>query len=142
MKKEFKNIDLIPRLSEKTYGLSNNRVYIVDVNKSSNKITIKKAIESQFDVVVSKVNIANIGGKAKRNISKNGRRVSPGKDIDIKKAYVTLAEGSSLPFFNAIEEEEKKSEKIQQEIDKQQDKENKPKKKRLSGFKKPKEEKS
>jgi len=127
MDSNYKSIYLQPRLSEKTYGLSNSRVYVVDVQKSINKVTIKRAMESQFNVVVTKINMTNIPGKNKRNISKKGRRVSQGKDNDIKKAYITLAEGSSLPFFNAIEEEEKKAEKIQQEIEKEQTKENKPK---------------
>ncbi len=137
----YKSIYLQPRLSEKTYGLSNSRVYVVEVPKSINKVTIKKAIESQFKVIVTKINIANITGKNKRNISKKGRRVSQGKDNDIKKAYVTLAEGSSLPFFNAIEEEEKKTEKIQQEIEKKQEKENKPKR-RIGRLKKTEKEES
>lgn len=136
-----KSIHLLPRLSEKTYGLSNSRVYVVDVNRTTNKLTVKKAIEIQFDVKVTNVNITNIGGKAKRNISKNGRRISPGRDNDIKKAYVTLAEGYSLPFFNAIEEEEKQAEKVQDEITKQKDKETKPKK-RIARIKKTDKEKA
>lgn len=122
-----KNVHLLPRLSEKTYGLSSSRVYVVDIERNVNKHTVKRAVEMQFDVKVIKVNLTNIGGKAKRSVSKNGRRTSNGRDNDVKKAYVTLAEGFSLPFFAAVEEEEKQAEKVQAEITKQQAAEAKPK---------------
>ena len=125
-------INLLPHISEKTYGLSNSRVYVVEVSKDINKLTVKKAIEQQFEVSVIKVNLTNIKGKAKRTVSKNGRRVSKGRENAIKKAYVTLAEGNSLPFFNAIEEEEKKTEKIQDELEKKQEKDAKPKKRGIA----------
>ncbi len=120
-----KRISLLPRLSEKSYGLSQNRVYVIDVDKSANKLSIKRAVEESFDVKVFSVNLTNIAGKAKRSSSKNGRRIAKGKDKDVKKAYVTLKESYSLPFFDAIEEEDKKSEKVQAEIEKQQQKEEK-----------------
>ncbi len=126
---------LIPRLSEKSYALSDSRVYVIDVNRSDNKHQIRQAIESRFKVKVNKVNLVNLSGKPKRTISKGGRRVSSGKDNNIKKAYVTLAEGYSLPFFNAIAEEEKQAEKTQAKFAKQQakaaDKEDKPKKRSI-----------
>jgi len=101
------SIVLKPRLSEKTYGLSRGNVYVFDVAAHSgskvNKHSVARAVAAQFDVEVTKVNIANIDGKAARVISKGGRRVSKGNRSDIKKAYVTLAKGSSLPFFDAAE---------------------------------------
>lgn len=124
-----KRINLLPRLSEKSYGLSQKRVYVIDVDKSANKLSIKKAVEDTFDVKVISVNLTNIIGKTKRSSSKNGRRLAKGKDKDIKKAYVTLKESYTLPFFDAIEEEEKQSEKVQAEIEKQQQKEEKKTKK-------------
>ena len=127
-----KTISLRPRLSEKSYGLSNNRVYVVDVPKDANKHSVARAIESQFEVKVSSVNIANISGKAKRILSLNGKRAvnAEGRRNDIKKAYVTLAPGNSLPFFAAVEEAEEKEQAIQEKVDKaaakQADKEAKP----------------
>ena len=123
-----KSTTLLPVLSEKTYGQSEKGVYVVRVNKTINKTSVKRAIESQFDVKVASVNIVNVKGKAKRTISKNGRRVARGRDNDTRKAYVTLQSGHSLPFFSAIEEEEKQSEKLQEEMAKQIEKEEKPKK--------------
>lgn len=122
-----KTIQLLPRLSEKTYSLSNSRVYVVNVPRGINKLSVKKAMEVQFDVKVSSVNLTNIPGKVKRSISKNGRRSSKGRDNDVRKAYVTLREGHSLPFFEAIEEEEQQSAKIQEEMAKKIEKDEKPK---------------
>ena len=115
-----KAIVLRPRLSEKTYSLSESRVYVVDVPKGFNKQEIAKAIEAQFEVKVTKVNVTNIPGKSKRIISLSGKRMknAEGKRNDIRKAYITLAEGNSLPFFAAVEEEEQKEEAMQEKFDK------------------------
>lgn len=114
-----KTITLLPRLNEKTYGLSESRVYVFDVERNVNKHSIARAVEAQFEVKVSTVNTTNITGKAKRVISINGKRMknTEGTRNDIKKAYVTLAEGFALPFFNAIEEEVQKEEATQAKID-------------------------
>ncbi len=115
-----KTITLRPRLSEKTYDLSSKRVYVMEIPKDVNKHSVARAVEAQFEVKVTKVNITNISGKAKRIISISGKRMvnADGKRNDIKKAYVTLAEGYSLPFFEAVEEEEQKEQNVQEKIDK------------------------
>lgn len=115
-----KTITLRPRLSEKTYALSEQRVYVVDVPVNVNKHGVARAVEAQFEVKVAKVNIINVKGKAKRVISLTGKRMknAEGKRPDTKKAYVTLAEGHSLPFFAAIEEEEQKEQATQEKIEK------------------------
>lgn len=115
-----KTIVLRPRLNEKTYGLADSRVYVFDVAKDVNKHNIARAVEAQFDVKVMAVNTVNISGKAKRVMSLTGKRVknAEGRRSDIKKAYVTLAEGQSLPFFSAIEEEEQKEQAVQEKVDK------------------------
>ena len=115
-----KSLILRPRLSEKTYAQSESRVYVVEVPASINKHDVARAIEAQFEVKVNKVNITNVKGKTKRTMSVTGKRYlnSNGKRSDIKKAYVTLAEGNSLPFFAAIEEEEQKEQATQAQIDK------------------------
>jgi large subunit ribosomal protein L23 len=115
-----KTITLKPRLNEKTYGLAASRVYVFDVDRSVNKHNIARAVEAQFEVKVSEVNTMNIAGKAKRiiSISGKGMKNSEGSRNDIKKAYVTLAEGFALPFFDAIEEEDQKAEAVQEKVDK------------------------
>lgn len=115
-----KTITLRPRLSEKTYGLSESRVYVVEIPGNVNKHGVARAIEAQFEVKVDKVNITNIPGKAKRIVSASGKRMknAEGHRSDIKKAYVTLAKGNSLPFFAAVEEEEQKEQATQEKMDK------------------------
>lgn len=128
---------LKPRLSEKTYTLSTSRVYVFDVPKVANKHEVARAVAEQFEVKVTDVRITNIAGKAKRTISLSGKRVAQGaggKQVDKKKAYVTLAEGQSLPFFAAVEEAEEKQaetqEKVSKAVEKQTKKEDKTEKPR------------
>jgi large subunit ribosomal protein L23 len=124
-----KTITLKPRLSEKTYGLSRSNVYVFDVAGDVNKHSVARAVAAQFDVEVTNVNIANVGGKSVRVISKGGRRVSKGHRVDVKKAYVTLAAGNKLPFFDAAEEadaaEAKQAEKDAKKAAKAESKEKK-----------------
>jgi large subunit ribosomal protein L23 len=127
-----KPINLLPRLSEKTYSLSSQGVYVVDVNNKVNSLTIKETIEEQFKVKVKSVRVVNVKGKARRTISDKGRRVIKGTDQDYKKAYISLMKGESLPFFNAIEEEENQAEKVQEEMAKQLEKQDKKNKGRLA----------
>jgi large subunit ribosomal protein L23 len=104
---------LRPRLSEKSYMLGMTRnVYAFDVPADANKHAVAAAVVAQFEVEVTDVRLLNIKGKAKRSVRKGGRPIM-GQRSDIKKAYVTLAEGSHLPFFDEPEEEktDKKAEK-------------------------------
>lgn len=65
------------------------------VRPEANKIEIKRAVESVFKVKVERVRTINYIGKTKRVGRSAGRR--PGW----KKAYVTLAEGQTIDFFEA-----------------------------------------
>jgi large subunit ribosomal protein L23 len=114
-----------PVLSEKTYSQSGNKVYAVMVPKDANKHSVARTIEETFEVKVKTVNILNQLGKSKRTVSIFGKRADNknGKRSDYKKAYVTLVEGS-LPFFQAIEDEEKRVEENQKQIDKAAEKQN------------------
>ena len=68
---------LHPVLSEKTYSQSQNKVYTVVVPKDSNKHSVARAIEAQFEgTTVKTVNILNLKGKAKRTVSIFGKRTS------------------------------------------------------------------
>ena len=110
-----KTMLLTPRLSEKSYGLAQAKaVYVMDVPAAANKQSISAAVAAQFEVGVTNVRTTNIKGKAKRTIRSKGRQVERGRSSDFKKAYVTLKEGDSLPFFAAVEEAEVKSEKTQE----------------------------
>jgi len=100
---------LRPRVSEKAYGLSLLRnTYVFDVPSNANRFEVAQAVAAQYEVTVESVNIMNIKGKVKRTIRKGGRPTM-GKRSDVKKAYVTLKEGDSLPIFAAVEEEAPKA---------------------------------
>lgn len=99
---------LKPRLSEKSFALSQSRnTYAIDVPAGINKYEIADAVAKQFDVVVTDVRIVNRKGKTKRVINTTGKRSSNRRGVqsDLRKAYVTLAADSHLPFFAAEEKE-------------------------------------
>jgi large subunit ribosomal protein L23 len=77
-------------LSEKTNQFSNSGRYVFKVAQTANKIEVKKAIESVYDVHVSAVNMINVTGKKRRQ----GRSV--GRTQDWKKAVVTLKAGERI----------------------------------------------
>ena len=92
------DIILRPVLTEKAYdGLADKR-YVFEVAISANKTEIKQAIEAVFDgVKVDTVNTLRTLGKIKRQ----GR--TSGRTPEIKKAYVTLKEGSkTIEFFEGM----------------------------------------
>lgn len=102
-----KLIALKPRLSEKTFALSEQRnTYAFDVPADSNKHTIAEAVAKQFEVTVVNVRTTNVAGKSMRSYRKRGRFIKSRRS-DIKKAYVTLKEGDKLPIFAAAEEDVK-----------------------------------
>jgi large subunit ribosomal protein L23 len=113
-----KSLVLSPIMSEKAYGLSQVRnTYTFSVPQGANKHSVARAVSSQYEVEVASVNITNILGKAKRTVRKNGR-VSKGRQNDIRKAYVTLKDGQSIPIFAAIEEEAKQAEQTNEKLEK------------------------
>jgi large subunit ribosomal protein L23 len=83
-----------PHVTEKTTlsSDSNNTVAII-VDKASNKIEIKQAVENLFKVKVSAVRTVTVAGKVKRSGKTFGKR------SNWKKAYVTLQEGQTIDFF-------------------------------------------
>ena len=70
------------------------------VDRSANKLQIKKAVEELYNVKVSEVNTMRYGGKRKQRFTKSG--VSVGKTTSYKKAVVTLAEGEAIDFYSNI----------------------------------------
>ena len=88
-----------PRISEKAYYLSEaQNTYMFDVPATANKQQITAAVEEQFDVAVTAVRTAVAKGKRKTTPLR-GRYPISGKRKDVKRAYVTLAPGDSLPLF-------------------------------------------
>jgi large subunit ribosomal protein L23 len=82
-----------PHLSEKSHLAAERNQVVFKVRTDANKREIKQAVELLFDVTVEGVTVANYQGKNKRHGVTSGRRVS------WKKAYVRLAEGSSIDFL-------------------------------------------
>lgn len=77
-------------LSEKTNFYASDGRYVFIVDKNTNKIEVKKAVEKVYDVHVVAVNIVNVKGKSRRY----GR--SLGRTQDWKKAIVTLKAGEKI----------------------------------------------
>ncbi len=91
---ELHDILLKPIITEKTARLNaEENTYVFQVGDSSNKIQIKQAVEDVFGVRVANVRTARMPGKPKRF----GRHW--GRTAAWKKAFVTLAEGDSLNFY-------------------------------------------
>jgi ribosomal protein L23 len=107
-----KVITLKPRVSEKTYSLSEERnTYVFEVPAGTNKHVVADAVASQYKVGVISVRLASVAGKTTRSYRRRGRVTHRGFRSGIKKAYVTLKEGDKLPIFAAVEEGTKPQEK-------------------------------
>ncbi len=85
-----------PLITEKATMLSERNQFVFKVANNATKPEIKAAIETLFKVKVTGVNTLITKGKAKRF---KGR---PGIRSDVKKAFVTLAEGESIDFTTGL----------------------------------------
>lgn len=95
------NINVIPRATEKAYAASlGTNTYVFNVPLDANKRQIVEAVEQEFEVKVTGVKTLIQKGKAIRY--SRGRNRYPGTTHrkDVKKAYVTLAEGDSIQVFD------------------------------------------
>ena len=95
--KDPRDVLIAPVVSEKSYGLLEEGVYVFKVHPSASKPEIRQAVESIFEVTVTNVNTLNRKGKRKRN----RRNFTYGTRADQKRALVTLAEGDSIDLFEA-----------------------------------------
>ena len=81
-----------PILTEKSTALTQSQnVISFDVARDANKIEIRHAVETLFQVKVASVRVVSVGGK----IKKVGRSI--GRAQDRKKAYIKLAPGQKPP---------------------------------------------
>tara|TARA_B100001123_G_C14820807_1_gene832113 strand:+ start:182 stop:496 length:315 start_codon:yes stop_codon:yes gene_type:complete len=95
----YTDIIIRPLLSEKVSKLSEvSKQYVFQVNKASNKLQIKDAIEKKFEVKVKKVRTLNFKGKMKNtSVRSNGKVLrTNGFRSDWKKAIVILCEGHEI----------------------------------------------
>lgn len=90
-----------PIITEKITSESekyNRYAFVVD--KNANKIQIKEAVESFYEVSVETVNTMVYGGKRKLRYTKTG--IIDGKTNAYKKAVITLTEGDMIDFYSNI----------------------------------------
>jgi large subunit ribosomal protein L23 len=90
------DVILAPVITEKSTGLSEQNKVVFKVRKDATKPQIKQAVEKLFDVKVTAVNTLVRKGKVKRF------RGVPGRQSDVKKAVVTLAEGQSIDVTTGL----------------------------------------
>lgn len=84
-----------PLITEKNTNLMVYNKYSFEVLRDSSKPEIKNAVETIFNVTVTKVHTINVRGKLKRR----GREV--GYTREWKKAIVTLVPGDRIEIFES-----------------------------------------
>lgn len=97
MSRDPREIVIQPIVSEKSYASYDQGVYTFLVAPDANKIEIKQAIESIFNVKVKNVNTLNRHGKRKRNRRTGGF----GTRASQKRAIVTLAGDDKIEIFGS-----------------------------------------
>jgi len=94
-----KAIILKPLYTEKMANMQEAfNKYFFQVNRNANKIEIKSAIESKYNVKVKAVHTINVRGKIRQQFTKKGR--FSGRRPDWKKAIVTLEQDYKLDLFD------------------------------------------
>jgi large subunit ribosomal protein L23 len=93
-----KKILVRPLYTEKIANLQDSlNKYAFEVGCAANKIEIKKAVESKFEVEVKSVRTMNVFGKIRQQMTKAGR--FSGRRPSWKKAIITLESGHKLELF-------------------------------------------
>lgn len=86
-----------PLVTEKVTRLTETQnTYAFEVPRDANKVEIRRAVETIFEVKVDDVRTINVRGKVKRMGRFLGRRSAT------KKAMVTLKEGHKLELFENV----------------------------------------
>ena len=95
---DIRNYDVIvePVITEKSTLAAEDNQVVFNVARDASKPEIKKAVEALFGVKVTAVNTQLRKGKVKRF------RGHLGKQSDVKKAFVTLAEGQSIDVTTGL----------------------------------------
>ena len=95
------NILIKPLITEKMSSDSeaNNRFGFI-VARDANKIEIRKAVESKYNVQVTSVRTINVDGQKKSRFTKTG--MVNGRTNAFKKAIVSVADGQTIDFYDNI----------------------------------------
>ena len=95
------DIQIRPLITEKANRETENlNCYTFAVSPEANKFQIKDVVEKLYNVRVTSVNTAYYAGKRKQRYTKSG--LIRGKKPAFKKAYVTVAEGQTIDYYNNI----------------------------------------
>ena len=98
----YQKIIICPLFTEKMSRLEESeKKYAFQVMKGVNKIEIKRAIETKFDVEVAKVATMNRMGKEKNMTVRSGGRTirTKGNRANWRKAIITLKEGHVIDLL-------------------------------------------
>ncbi|HEY6631273.1 MAG TPA: 50S ribosomal protein L23 [Rhizobiaceae bacterium] len=95
---DLRHYDVIvsPAITEKSTIASEQNQVVFNVAKKATKPEIKAAVEALFSVKVTAVNTLIRKGKVKRF------RGTVGRQSDVKKAVVTLADGQSIDVATGL----------------------------------------
>ena len=98
MSKDARHYDLIvaPVITEKATIASESNQFVFKVRREATKPQIKAAVEKLFDVKVAAVN--TVLRKGKNKVFRGVR----GKQQDVKKAVVTLADGHRIDVTSGL----------------------------------------
>tara|TARA_B110000003_G_scaffold90064_1_gene92111 strand:+ start:183 stop:473 length:291 start_codon:yes stop_codon:yes gene_type:complete len=95
------NILIKPIITEKMTAQSENfNRFAFVVDRSANKIEIKKSVEETYDVTVESVRTMVCIGKKRTRGTKSG--FISGRTKTYKKAIVSLSEGDTIDFYSNI----------------------------------------
>lgn len=95
---DLRHYDVIvsPAITEKSTAASEQNQVVFNVARKASKPEIKAAVEALFGVKVTAVNTLVRKGKMKRF------RANVGRQSDVKKAIVTLADGQSIDVATGL----------------------------------------
>jgi large subunit ribosomal protein L23 len=95
---DLRHYDVIvsPAITEKSTMASEQNQVVFNVSRKATKPEIKAAVEALFSVKVTAVNTLVRKGKVKRF------RGTIGRQSDVKKAIVTLADGQSIDVATGL----------------------------------------
>lgn len=85
-----------PIVTEKSTIAAEQNKVAFEIAPTATKKCVKEAVETLFNVKVTKVNTINIAGKTKRFRGVKGKR------NDLRKAMVTLAEGQNIDIAAGV----------------------------------------
>ena len=93
---ELRHVLRTPVVTEKATNLRDKGTYTFRVDRRANKVQIRKAVETIFDVRVASVRTVSVPRKPKR------QGMFRGSTSAWKKAYVTLRAGDSIELVESV----------------------------------------